>query len=745
MLKKFWFLFLILLVEGASLMAVELMGAKLLAPFYGSSLYVWTAVLAITVLGLTLGYYFGGRLSADQATEKRLVVIVSIAALLVWLLPVTATALIALTAGMGLIVGICVASLFLLVPPMLCFGLVGPVTVRLMTQKMEGLGNVAGLVYFTSTLGGIAATFGFGFYWIPEAGLKFSALLTALALAVLPVIYLLKKRFVQERTALPEVDIPKSEPAKTVRVAKAKTATSRATQIKSPVYLFAVLEGASVMAVELMTARMLAPYFGASLYVWVAVIGITLFSLALGYFAGGRLADRFPRIETINWALLLAAAFLLIMHFAAQRLTLTFTAMDIRIAVVLVSVLLILPPLLFFGMIPTLLIRYVSAKADDAGVATGRVFAISSASGILALPLLGFWVIPSFGLAGPSILIGLLIGIGPFLQLLSQKKYAALLFPAVLLFSYAQRNKATTSPDLNVLSYSEGLLGQVLVADVFKNGAGAPANDRVLFVNRMGQTILDKNTNNARWNYIHFASAAASALRANADALLLGLGGGSVANVLQNNMQFNVDAVELDARIGKTAQKYFSLNPKVRVIIDDARHYLETTQKTYDLIFFDVFKGDIPPPHVLSLECFEKAKTLLRPGGLLIVNFNGFLSGDTGIPGRALYATLRAAGLHTQILPTPGPEEERNTLFLAAPQALDFRQLRSPLLHNGQPVALDSLFLPTAALGQQAAPVFTDDRPNLDRLVIPAAAIWRKGYNDTYTRFFLKNGVPLFH
>ena len=50
MFKKFWFLFLVLVIEGASLMAVELMGAKLFAPFYGSSLYVWTAVLGITVL-----------------------------------------------------------------------------------------------------------------------------------------------------------------------------------------------------------------------------------------------------------------------------------------------------------------------------------------------------------------------------------------------------------------------------------------------------------------------------------------------------------------------------------------------------------------------------------------------------------------------------------------------------------------------------------------------------------------------
>ena len=109
-IKKSWFFLLILLIEGASLMAVELMGAKLLAPFYGSSLYVWTAVLGITVLGLSLGYFFGGQLSVKRPTGKLLILIMSIAALLVFALPATAKTVIFLTSSMALIPGICIAS-----------------------------------------------------------------------------------------------------------------------------------------------------------------------------------------------------------------------------------------------------------------------------------------------------------------------------------------------------------------------------------------------------------------------------------------------------------------------------------------------------------------------------------------------------------------------------------------------------------------------------------------------------------
>ena len=726
-------------------MSVELMGAKLLAPFYGSSLYVWTAVLAITVLGLTLGYYFGGAISMKHASEKLLIYILCTAALLVFALPNIAKAAIALTSSLPLIPGICIASLLLLVPPMFCFGLVGPMVVRLMTQKLEDLGNVAGTVYFTSTSGGILATFLFGYVLIPESGLKISAIITASGLALLTVVYLFKGSRLEaqgssEGSRLKVKGTSKDEEA----IIKKKVKLPQPKEVKKWFYLFAALEGGTVMAVELMSARMLAPWFGASLYVWVAVIGITLLSLAIGYYAGGRLATRYTGIDTIYWILLIAAGFLMLMPYLSEHLTILLMGMDMRIAVVLISLLFVLPPLVFLGTIPTLLISYLTRNVDQAGTTTGRVFTLSSASGIVALPIMGFLVIPQFGLTGPAIAIGLLIGIVPLVKLLAQKKYISLLLMVLLIFSFSQRTRAKSSPDLKVLSYSEGLLGQVLVADVFKDGAGVKTNDRSLLINRMGQTVMDNVTKGTKWNYIIFTSSVASKLPENSRALVLGLGGGSAANSL-NKLNFKVDAVELDNRIADLARKYFSLSPDVNIIVDDARHYLETTEQTYDLIFFDVFRGDVQPPHVLTIECFEKAKSLLNKSGLIIVNFHGFLNDETGKSGRSVFATLQAAGLRTKILPTPGTEVERNSLFIASIEPQEFHQVRSPLLHSGKPVDIDSLFLDANTLKSKDALVFTDDRPILDRLNIKANSIWRKSYNGTLSRFFTENGVPLFN
>jgi predicted membrane-bound spermidine synthase len=265
-LKKFPHLFLVLFIEGGALMAVELMGAKLVAPFYGGSLYVWTVVLAITLLGLTLGYYIGGRLAKKQPSETKLFVILGVSALLVLALPLTASISMALTRGMGLIVGICISCFLLLFPPMLCFGMVSPMVVSLMSSQLETVGKTAGTVYFTSTLGGIAATFFFGLYFIPVAGLRLCATITGLSLAVLPAVYIINTLLAGKEDDAQSAKRSRISRNKWVATGRSGSPPATAT-VKRSIYLFAVLEGATVMAVELISARMVAPYFGSSLYV----------------------------------------------------------------------------------------------------------------------------------------------------------------------------------------------------------------------------------------------------------------------------------------------------------------------------------------------------------------------------------------------------------------------------------------------------------------------------------------------
>ena len=745
MLKKFPHLFLVLVIEGGALMAVELMGAKLVAPFYGSSLYVWTAVLTITVLGLTIGYCAGGRVSKKRPSEKMLFIILSISTLLVLALPLTASIAIALTKGLGLIIGICITCLLLLLPPVFCFGMVGPIVVALMSSQLETVGKTAGTVYFTSTLGGISATFFLGLYFIPVAGLRLCATITGLALGALPATYIVKRIFGRENISALSIPAtakrPKIPNKKSASKGKAKSA-NRPQTVRRSIYLFAVLEGATVMAVELLSARMIAPYFGSSLYVWGTVIGFTLLALAIGYFAGGVIADKYSGPNTLLWVLLTASVLLMLMHVSAPLLTIAFTNINSGIAVVLVSIFLIVPPLLFMGMVPTFLIRKVSTSPRTAGSNTGLVYTVSSASGIVALPVFGFFIIPRYGLTLPSIITGLAVGLIPFVKLVARKKYASLLFVPFVLFSFWVIKTQRPGKDVDVKYYSEGLLGQLLVADV-SSGSGEKLGDRFLFVNRTGQTWVDKDSFKPKWDYSSYVESICSKFPEKSNALILGLGGGPMANILQNDLGFNVDTVELDQRIAEIARQYFALSSKVNVVVDDARHYLEVSNKKYDVILFDVYRGESPPPHVFTLESLRKTKSLLKDDGLIIVNFNGFLDGKEGRPARSIYKTLRAIGLETRILPTPGSESSRNILFVASVKKQDFSRVRSPLKLYGKQLDIETLFQDPAKVNLDDAVVLTDDKPILELLNIPAGNAWRKGYTEMTKRFY-KQGVPLF-
>jgi predicted membrane-bound spermidine synthase len=628
-------------------------------------------------------------------------------------------------------------------PIMLCFGMVGPMVVSIMSSSIESLGNVSGTTYFISTIGGILATFLFGLYLIPVAGLNFCIHLIAIALAMLPILYFLI--FLSSKKIKTIHNHSTDSGAEISTLNKIKNAKHTKVSNSAAIYGFAVIEGASVMAIELISARMLAPWFGSSLPVWATVIGITLLGLAVGYYAGGHIADRYPHRNTLMIVLLGASFFTLPMHVVSQRLPLLFSDFNPIVSLITVGLLMILPPLVLLGMIPTMLIRYITSKIDDSGSTTGKVFTISSISGIIALPVIGFWIIPQFGLTFPSIVIGILIGIIPLIQLIKQKKYYGLVLLPFAIFSLLLASTVKNIPGIKVQYLSEGLLGQVMVTDVDKAiSEGKDMNGRMLFVNRMGQSQLDLKTGSTGWNYSIFTSAVSSMLPPKSKALILGLGGGNVANSFSYGLDFQVDAVELDRRIVDVSRQFFALNSTVNVIVDDARHYLETTHKSYDLIFFDVFKGEVQPPHVLSVEAFKKAKSLLSENGIIIVNLNGYLSGRIGKPGRSVYSTLKAAGLETKILPTPGNESERNSLFIATKKMMAFQNLRTPLTYHGMIVSIDSLFLDPATFNLSDAIVFTDNKPLLERMNIEASNKWRNEYNSTYTNLFSKGGIPLF-
>lgn len=504
-------------------------------------------------------------------------------------------------------------------------------------------------------------------------------------------------------------------------------------------YTLSFLEGASVMAAELLGAKMLAPYFGSSLYVWASVLAITLGGLAAGYFAGGVLSYKSKNPLILFYVLMAAAAFTMLMPFSSKLVLWLIGEHSLIPSVIVCSVCILFPPVFMMGMVSPLIIRVITVSPEQAGKAAGSIYAISTLGGIIATFAFGFYLIPAFGLTLPAIVTGLVLGIIPVFIVLKNKqigKASGFLLLAAWAFSATSFQSASTG--VSVVYHSEGLLGQLMVLDYPHYDAQKKVNghSRWLFVNRISQTMYDSLADERKgeekyFTYVYRISEFADSLPKDSKVLLLGLGGGSIAKCLTEK-GFNVDVCELDKRIAMVAKHYFYLSDAAHITIDDARHYIRTCTKKYDLVILDMFKGEDPPSHVFTTESLEELKKLINPGATVFVNGMGYINGKAGLAMRSLYKTLAASGFHTAVLPTDPDPDQRNLLFYASLQ---------PLKPNAH-------FIPENKIDLADAIVLTDEHPVLDLLNAEAAKRWRilaiqNFYNES--RRDRNNYVPYFN
>lgn len=485
-------------------------------------------------------------------------------------------------------------------------------------------------------------------------------------------------------------------------------------------YFLSFLEGAAVMAAELLGAKMMAPYFGTSLYVWSSVLGVTLGGLALGYFVGGFFSGRDHRERTLHIVLLASAVFLVMMPVLAKEVMLHTTGFGIVSAILISSVIFLFPPVFFMGMVSPLIVGCIAAEGGKAGRTAGTVYAISTVGGILSTFLMGFYIIPAYGLAKPAIIAGAILGILPFVRLIRGKVFFALLFPLAAFFALSSLGKPVEKPDIRILYTSEGLLGQIIVADypVYEGVRKTAGSQRILFVNRSTQTIVTtKNGEKGFFEYVHLiAGMTKVSAGEKRSALVLGLGGGSAANVLVRN-GFQVTAAELDPRMADVAKNYFELSEKVTVHVDDARHFLKTQRvgaketPAHDVILLDAFIGEVNPHHLFTAEFFAEVRSVLSDSGTFFINGNGYWNGSAGRGMRAVCKTLLSSGFDVEVVPTQEEEDYRNLVFIAKKSRTEKGSLSSAKIQD---------------LDLDAAVILTDDKPQLEILNAEANKKWRE-------------------
>lgn len=155
-------------INGFVIMAIELLGSRVMAPYFGSSVYVWGSIITVFMLSLSLGYLWGGKLSTQRADLHQFASFFAIAAVLVlpiifWADPLMSSIFLSVEDPRY---GSLLTAMILYFLPICVMGMVSPYSVRLLVSTREHSGSVAGLLYFVSTLGSALGTLFTSFYFV---------------------------------------------------------------------------------------------------------------------------------------------------------------------------------------------------------------------------------------------------------------------------------------------------------------------------------------------------------------------------------------------------------------------------------------------------------------------------------------------------------------------------------------------------------------------------------------------------
>ncbi|MDQ7048400.1 MAG: fused MFS/spermidine synthase [Enterobacterales bacterium] len=155
-------------IAGFCIMSFELIGGRLLAPYFGSSVYVWGSIITVFMLALSLGYLIGGRYSLNNASLTRFAGIFIAAS--VSMLPMIAGSEMVMDWVFSMLedprYGSLFASSLLFLLPTAIMGMIAPYAVRILTESTYSSGQTAGFLYFVSTLGSAIGTIMTSFYLV---------------------------------------------------------------------------------------------------------------------------------------------------------------------------------------------------------------------------------------------------------------------------------------------------------------------------------------------------------------------------------------------------------------------------------------------------------------------------------------------------------------------------------------------------------------------------------------------------
>ena len=507
--------------------------------------------------------------------------------------------------------------------------------------------------------------------------------------------------------------------------AEAADGTARKTRLFLGLVCF--FAGAAIMVVEISAFRLLAPYFGNTIYTSTALIGVILVAFSVGGYLGGRLADRRPALDLIGWLLAGAAVLTLFIPALHMAFSLSLSASGVITGPLLISLALFALPGVLLGAVAPASVRFYSLTQKDThvGIAAGTISMLGSLGSFVGTFVSGFFLLSTFGVRG------IFVGAGVVLLLLALASLTlarSALKPRLQvliggLVAGAVGWRSQPPPLRGVIHERESFYHHI---SVFEEGE-TPHKRRMLALDSTQEGGMNPDTGELILSYQQYWKLAL--LREPAvvrSALFIGAGAfGMPENVSRDFPEAAVDVVEIDPQVIEVGREFFKLDehPRVNAHAADARRFLHLSgDRKWDMIFGDAYNGrHAIPSHLATREFFQLVADHLETGGVYIMNIISAVNGPKAELTSGMIATVRQVFPHVEVFDVEAlarypRERARNIILMCSAEPL------KPLIVDRYAAAgswqerLIRTHLPAGTVPRTDL-VFTDDYNPVDAII----------------------------
>lgn len=475
--------------------------------------------------------------------------------------------------------------------------------------------------------------------------------------------------------------------------------------VNKKLYVATFIIGAVVMIFELVGSRIISPYLGSTILTWTAIVGTLLAFLSLGYFIGGRHANKFD-LGKLSLLVMGAGYWLIFVAFFKEKILYSITLLPISEALkaVLASIFLFSVFSVALGAVTPIIAGIAIKSLKESGKITGYLWAVSTIGSIFGTFFAGFWLIPAMGSLRLIYLMAATLSLTAIL--LSSRRFLIIKLLHILtsifgvIFSWQLKVDAKgLIADIETTMYRVWIVKKNKLTKMYLDQAlSSRFQDGI---NELSFRSYYKYYDLMFWN------------KQPKNIVMIGGAGMTYPRyALYKYPGISMEVVEIDPMMEGIASKYLSYkkSPKVKVINMDGRVFFRQNKKKYDAILIDAFTGKIIPFHIVTREALMQMRDSLDDDGVVVINVYGALEGSDSQLFRSILTTFKDVFNETKVFAVTDKNKTNKLQSLVILASNNISKEPSGLIKTDEPIFLSKEVKKEITFGE----LLTDDWAPVD-------------------------------